>query len=108
MFQETVERFHQLDDRDVWATVDELVIGVSGVGPAPSIGERVELRLAYLPGRLAKQDVVIGIRVKRRIEINKIDTRIWELAPVAQPLQIVAEIEPIHFPFSSGSWIWMQ
>jgi hypothetical protein len=33
---------------------------------------------------------------QRRIEIDKIDTRIWELAPVAQPLQIVAEIQPIH------------
>ena len=32
----------------------------------------------------------------RWIEIEKIDTRIRELAPIAQPLQIVAEIESIH------------
>ena len=45
---------------------------------------------------LAEQNVVIRVRVKWWIEINEIDTRIWGLAPVAQPLQIVAEIKPVH------------
>ncbi len=103
-----MERFHQLDDRDVRTVVDELMICLGGIGPAPRIGEGVELRLAYLPARFAKQDVVIGVRVKRRIEINKISTRVRELAPVPQPLQIVAEIEAVHFPFSSGCCPWMQ
>ena len=44
----------------------------------------------------AKENVVIGVRVKGRIEINKIDTRIRKLAPIAQPFQIVAEIEAVH------------
>ena len=57
---------------------------------------------------LGREDDVIGVRVKRRIEINKIDSRVRELAPVAQPLQIVAEIEAVHFPFSSGCCPWMQ
>jgi hypothetical protein len=43
--------------------------------------------------------ILIRVRVKRRIEINKIDTRIRKLAPVAQPLQIVAEIQPVHSLF---------
>jgi hypothetical protein len=30
------------------------------------------------------------------IRINKIDTGIRELAPVAQPLQIVAEVRAVH------------
>ena len=30
------------------------------------------------------------------IRINKIDTGIRELAPVAQPLQIVAEVRTVH------------
>ncbi len=34
--------------------------------------------------------------IKRRIEINKIDTRVGELTPVAQPLQIVAEVQAVH------------
>ena len=31
MFQETVERFHQLDHGDIRAVVDELMVGVGGV-----------------------------------------------------------------------------
>jgi hypothetical protein len=55
------------------------------------------LCLAHLAARLAEEDVVIRVGVKRRIEINKIDARIRKLASVAQPLQIVAEIKPIHW-----------
>src|SRR5437762_1840781 len=96
MFQEAVERFHQLDHRDVRTVIDEMVIGLGRVGPAPRVGEGVELRLAYLPARLAKQDVVIGVRVKGRIEINQIDTRIRKLLPIRKPFQIIAEVQPIH------------
>src|SRR5438874_12385204 len=96
MFEEAVERFHQLDDSDIWAGVDELMIGVGGIGPAPRIGESVELRLAYLSTRLAKENVVIGVRVKGRIEIDKIDTRVRKLFPIGKPFQVVTKIKPIH------------
>ena len=96
MFEEAVERFHQLDDWDVWAVVDELMIRISSVGPAPCVGEGVELRLAHLPARLAKEDVVIGVRVKRRIEIDQIDTGIGKVLSIRKPSQIIAEIQPIH------------
>jgi hypothetical protein len=96
MFQEAVERFHQLDHRDVRAVVDELMICVGGVSPAPRVGESMELRLAHLPARLAKEDVVIGVRVKRRIEIDKIDTRVGKFFPIRKPFEVVAEIQPIH------------
>jgi hypothetical protein len=92
MFEEGLQRFHQLNDRDVCAGIDELTICVRGIGPAPSIGEGVELRLAHLPARLAKKDVVIGIRVKRRIEINKIDAGVKKFFPVGKPFQIIAEV----------------
>ena len=92
-----MERFHQLDDRDVRAGVDELMIGLGGIGPAPSVGEGVELRLAYLPARLAKEDIVIGVGIKRRIEIDEIDTRIGKFFPIRKPFQVVTEIKPIHF-----------
>ena len=108
MFEEAVERFHQLYDGDVRAVINECVIGLGGVGPAPCVGEGVELCLAHRAARLAKQNVIIGVRIKWRIEINKINTGIRELAPVAQPFQIVAEIEAVHFPFSSGCCAWMQ
>src|SRR5437773_2360155 len=96
MFKEAVERFHQLDHCDVRAVVDELMIRIGSVGPAPSVGEGVELRLAYLPARFAKQDVVIGVRIKWRIEINETDTLIGKFFPIRKPFQIVAEIQPIH------------
>ncbi len=96
MFQEAVERFRQLDHGDVRAVVDEVVIGVSGVGPAPRISEGVELRLAHLSARLAKEDVVIGVGVKRRVEIHEIDARIGKFLPIRKPFQVVAEIQPIH------------
>src|SRR5881398_558962 len=96
MFEEAVERFHQLDDRDIRAVVDELVISIGGVGPTPGVGESVKLHLAYLPARLAKQNVVIGIRIKRRIEIDQIDAGIRKFFPIRKPFQIVAEIEAVH------------
>lgn len=47
--------FHHLDHRDVRAIVDELVIRLGGVGPAPRVREGVELRLTYFAARLAKE-----------------------------------------------------
>src|SRR5206468_11580161 len=96
MFEKAVEHFHQLDDRDIRAGVDECVIRLSGIGPAPRISEGVELCLAHLPARLAKEDVVIGVQVKRRIEINQIDTCVWKFFPIRKPFQVVAEIQTIH------------
>ncbi len=92
MFQEAVERFHQLDHGDVRAVVDELVVGVGGIGPSPGVSEGVELRLAYLPARFAKENVVVGVRVKWRIEIDKIDTGIRKIFPTGKPFQVVTEI----------------
>src|SRR5438876_12153291 len=96
MLQKAVERIHQFDDGDFPAVVDKVVIDVSGVCPTPRVSEGVELRLAYLPARLAKEDVVIGVRIKRRIEIDKIDTRVGKFTPIGKPFQIVAKIQPIH------------
>ena len=84
------------------------MIGIGGVGPAPRIGEGVELRLAYLFARLAKEDVVVGVRIKRRIEINKIDTGIREPAPDRAATSNCRQNTTDSLPFSTGSWIWMQ
>jgi hypothetical protein len=91
-----VESFHHLDDRDVRTVINELMIRFGRVGPASRVGECVKLRLAYFAARLAEEDIVIRVRVKRWIEINKIDTRIRELFGVPQPSEVIAEIEPIH------------
>ncbi len=91
-----MEGFHHFDDRDVRALVDELVIGLGGVGPTPSISEGVELCLAYFAAGLAEEDVVIGIRVKRRIEINEIDAGIGKFFRIPQPAKVIAEVKPVH------------
>jgi hypothetical protein len=92
MLEETVERFHQLDHGNVRAIVDELMIGVGGVGPAPGVGESVELSLAYLSARLAKENVIIRVRVKRRIEIDEINTRVRKFLPIRKPCQVIAKV----------------
>src|SRR6266481_2547081 len=40
-----------------------------GSARVPRAGEGAELRLASFPARFAKKNVVIGVRVRRRIEI---------------------------------------
>ncbi len=56
-----MEGLHHLDHGDVRALVDELVIGLAGVGPAPGIGEGMKLRLAYFAAGLAKENIVVGV-----------------------------------------------
>jgi hypothetical protein len=58
------------------------MVSVGGVGPARRIGEGMELRLAYLPARFTKENVVIGVRIERRIEINQIDTSVGKFFPI--------------------------
>jgi len=91
-----VKGFHHLNDDDVLAGVDELMVGLGGVGPAPGIGKGVELCLAYFAAGFAKEDVVIGIGIKRRVKINEIDAGVRELRGVPKPSEIIAEIQPVH------------
>jgi len=77
-------------------SIQRTITGLGGIGPAPSVSEGVELRLADLPGWLAKEDVVIGVGVKRRIEIDKIDARVRKFFPIRKPFEIVAEIKAVH------------
>src|SRR6266511_5373386 len=73
----------------------------SGVGTNPRMAEPimfkpalngklmwwVELRLPDLAAGLAKEDVVIGVRIKRRIEINEIDASVRKFFPVGKPFE---------------------
>lgn len=56
----------------------------------------MELSLAYCAARFAKENVIISIGVKRGVEINEIYARIWEFFAIREPLEIVAEVQPIH------------
>jgi len=46
--------------------------------------------------RGARVHFLIGVRVKRRIKINKIDACIGKFFPIGKPLQIVAEIQAVQ------------
>ena len=72
------------------------MISLGGVGPAPGVGGGVKLRLTHFAARLAEEDVVVGVGIKGRVEIDEIDARFGKFPRVAQPPQIVAEVETVH------------
>ncbi len=80
----------------------KLMIGVGGVGPAPGVDEGVELRLAYFAAGLAEEDVVIGVGVEGRLEVDQIDAGVGELFRVPEPLEVVPEVEAVHVPSFTG------
>ena len=71
------------------------MISLGSVGPTPGIGESVELCLAYRAAGLTEENVVIRVRVKWRIEIDKIDTLVGKFLPIRKPFEIIAEVEPV-------------
>ena len=50
-----------------------------------------------LAGSLAEQDVVIRIGIERRVEIDKVNAGVGKKLRIAQPLQIVTEMEAVHW-----------
>jgi hypothetical protein len=92
VLQEAVEGFHHLDYGNVRTLIDELMISLRRVGPAPRIGEGVELCLAYFAAGLAEENVVICVGIKRRIQIDEIDAFVREFVAIPQPRQIISEI----------------
>lgn len=78
------------------------MVGLGGVGPAPGVGKGVELRLAHLAARLAEEDVVVGVGVKGRVEVNQIDAGVGEFLPIPEPFEVVPEVEAVHFPSFIG------
>ncbi len=94
--EKIMERIHHFHDGGVWAIVHKLGVGLRGVGPIPGVGEGVELRLAGFTGSLAEEDVVIGIGVERRVEVNEVNAGVRKKLRVAQPVEIVAKQQTVH------------
>ena len=63
--------------------------------PFPGVGEGVELGLAGFARGLLEQDVVVGVGIERRVEINEVNARVGEDLRVPQPFQVVAEQQAI-------------
>jgi hypothetical protein len=64
--------------------------------PMPGVFESRYLRLGLDAGFVFEKNVVVPVRIKRRIEIYKIDTSIRKIIPVLQDLQIIAVVKGIH------------
>jgi len=89
-----MQRLHHLHDGGVRAGVYKLGVGLRGVRPVPGVGEGVELRLARFAGSFAKEDVVIGVGVERRVKVNEVNTGVREDFCVAQPFEVIAKEQP--------------
>lgn len=64
------------------------------VVPVPRILERLDLRVGAVPGLRLEQNVVVGVRVERRVEVDEIDALVRDA--VVQDLQIVAVVKLVH------------
>src|ERR1035437_5699854 len=91
-----MKRLDHFHDGGIFASIYKLGVGLRGVCPIPSISEGVKLRLARQSRILFEQNIVIRIRLKRRVKINEINAGIGENLFVTQPFQIVAEKEFVH------------
>ena len=94
--EKAVEGLHHVHDGGVRAIVHKLGVGLRGVRPIPGVGEGVKLRLAGFPGSLAEKDVVIGVGIEGRVEINEVNAGVGKFLRVAQPTEIVAKEKPVH------------
>ena len=74
--------------------MDYLVKGALGrIRPVPCIIKRLNLRLAIIPRRGFEENIIIRIRIERRIKIDKINALILDL--VSENREIIAIKERI-------------
>lgn len=77
---ELAERFDH--PPDVVRLVYQLVIDLFGINaPSPRILERRYLRLRIGAALVFEQDVVIAVRIERRIEVDKVNGLILDVFP---------------------------
>ena len=83
-FEELLQRLDQFNDAGIRASVHELPVGLIHLArPFPCIGEGVELRLTGLAGGFLEEDVVVGVGVEGRVEINEVNAGVGENFRVA-------------------------
>ena len=67
---------------------------VGGFGfnaPMPSVVERGDLRRRLFAALLAEEDVVGGVGVEGRVEVDQVDAFVGDV--LAQDVEVVAEVE---------------
>ncbi len=94
--QEGAHRPQQFEGIRIAAAHHLVECAFGPVVPVPRILERLDLRVAVRAlGRL-EQDIVIGVRIERRVEIDKVHAFVSDM--FAQHVQIVAIIELVGHP----------
>lgn len=64
----------------------------------PRIVKRLDLSGSVCAARMAEQDVVVGVRVERRVEVDEIDRLVLDVS--SQHVEVVAVVE--DFPWRVG------
>ena len=59
----------------------------------PSVLERLNLRVGLRAVLLGEQDVVVGVGVERRVEVDQVDRLILDVA--AEDVEVVAVVENV-------------
>jgi hypothetical protein len=93
------ERLHRL--RGLPARLCDFLEGTCGFGvPLPGILERLDLRRSLRAVTLGEQDVVAGVGIERRIEVDEIDALIGDVSP--EHVEVVAVIEQVIWHGPTG------
>ena len=90
--EEGAKRLHGLGHAA--ALLDYFLIGACRVlVPRPGILERLDLR-CRLSAVFGEQDVIGGVRIEWRVEVDEIDALIGDVA--SQDIEVVAVVEPVR------------
>ena len=77
---------------------DDVLIGKLGLdAPAPCVVEGGNLRRRLLAAALAEQDVVSGVGIEGRVEVDEVNALVGDV--LTQDVEVVAEVEGV-----GGGW----
>ena len=80
--------------RDLAAGLDDLLVGGGRLrGPSPRVLEGLDLRGGPLAVLLREQDVVVGVRVERRVQVDEVNRLVLDVS--AQDVEVVAVVEDV-------------
>jgi len=98
-----VERLQRL--ADLSAGLDRRAVApLRGEVPGPRILERLDLACGALAVVLGEEDVVGGVAVERRIEVDEVDRPVGDVAP--QDVEIVAVVEDVTRVVRPWADVW--
>ena len=94
LLQELSQGEHHLGNIRIRGVEEFVELALGLLSPMPGVLEGGDLRVAFVSLRRFEEHGIIALRIKRRIEINKVNRFIRDV--FAENIEIVAEIEFIH------------